>query len=46
MTQFNHQTERIEIAPLNVYDFCLSLILVMVILSAVGLMAVMCLSSP
>ena len=46
MTQFNPQTERIEMVLLDAYDICLSLILVAVILLALGLMVVLCLSSP
>ena len=46
MTQFNPQTERIEIVPLDAYDICLSLILAAVILLVLGLMVVLCLSSP
>ncbi len=46
MTQFNPQTERIEIVPFDAYDICLLLVLAAVILLALGLMVVLCLSSP
>jgi hypothetical protein len=46
MTQFKSRTERIEIVPLDAYDICWSLILAVVVVLGLGLMIVLCFSSP